>query len=42
MIYELLKITPCSDREGNKGWEYFDRFSEFAPTRQTFAIIRGS
>lgn len=35
MTYELLKITPYSDAEGNIGWEDFDFVDEFSATRQS-------
>jgi hypothetical protein len=34
MTYELLKIIPYSDAEGNIGWEDFDFVDEFSATRQ--------
>ena len=35
MTYELLKIIPYSDAEGNIGWEDFDFVDEFSATRQS-------
>jgi hypothetical protein len=35
MTYELLKIKPFSDADGNVGWEDFDSIDEFAATPQS-------
>ena len=35
MTYELLKIKPCSDADGNVGWGDFDFLDEFSAARQS-------